>query len=232
MRLLHGADRRQAGEILRQGGFDRGRQTGADDRGARHARNDRTRCSRPFSTSRPGNAATACRGSSSPRRHCSMRTRRRAGKRSPGRSTTISAAAAAMRAFCAPSRAPPRRCGRRVADERWTTPIAGASATEPQARPVDRVSRGGKSADIDRAGRDRAGGSDRDAADRGRGTRRRSGAHRVADRRHRADPERGLYGGQPVDPVRGSCAAARLRRGQRTGSRPCRRRVRIRARAV
>src|SRR4051794_23276097 len=37
MRLLHGADRRQAGEILRQGGFDRGRQTGADDRGARHA---------------------------------------------------------------------------------------------------------------------------------------------------------------------------------------------------
>src|SRR3954471_17166332 len=37
MRLLHGADRRQAGEILRQGAFDRGRQTGADDRGARHA---------------------------------------------------------------------------------------------------------------------------------------------------------------------------------------------------
>ena len=115
---------------------------GRHDRGARHARNDRTRCSRLFSTSRPGNAAIACRASSSRRRHCSMRTRRRAGPRSPGRSTTISAAAAAMRAFCAPSSA------RRRADAGGGRPmsdgprrIAGASAAEPEARPVGRVSR-------------------------------------------------------------------------------------------
>ncbi len=55
----------------------------ADDRGARHARTGRTRCSRPFSTSRPGNAAIACRGSSSPPRRCSTATRRRRGQRSP-----------------------------------------------------------------------------------------------------------------------------------------------------
>src|SRR4051794_35534594 len=38
MRLLHGADRRQAGKILRQGALDRCRKAGCHDRGARHAR--------------------------------------------------------------------------------------------------------------------------------------------------------------------------------------------------
>ena len=48
-------------------------------------------------------------------------------------------------------------------------------------------------------------------------------AHRAADRRHRADPERGLYRRQPVDPVRRRRVAAGLRRGAGAVSRPCRR---------
>ncbi len=51
----------------------------------------------------------------------------------------------------------------------------------------------------------------------------------LADRRHRADPERGLYGGQPVDPVRRRRAAAGLRRGAGAVSRPRRGRVRVRS---
>src|SRR3954465_7195367 len=39
--------------------------------GGRARRKSRTRCRRPFSTSRPDNAAIACRGSSSPRKRCS-----------------------------------------------------------------------------------------------------------------------------------------------------------------
>ena len=131
----------------------------------------RTRCNRLFSTSRPGNAATACPGSSSPRRHCSTATRRRAGARSRWRSTTISAAVAAMCGFCAPSNAPPRESGGRTRDERCRQAPCRRCSSKSAARSVGRLPRAGQGAGFDRPGRDRPGRPDRDAADRGRGAR-------------------------------------------------------------
>ena len=50
---------------------------------------------------------------------------------------------------------------------------------------------------------------------------------RAADRRHRADAERGLHRGQPVDPIRRRRVAPGLRRGARPVSRPCRGELRL-----
>ena len=105
---------------------------GRDDRGARHAR--------PAAPAAAGLSRRAGRAMrllpAGDHRHREGTARPQPGAepgtRSRGRSTTISAAAAAMPASCAPSSAPPRRCGRRAADERWTTRAAGAAAAEPR----------------------------------------------------------------------------------------------------
>ena len=80
---------------------------------------------------------------------------------------------------------------------------------------------------FDRSGRVRPGRVDCDAADRRRGTRCRPRTHRAAIGRHRADAQRRLHRGQPVDPIRRRRVTPGLRRGEEPVSRPRRRGLRL-----
>ena len=175
MRLLHGADRRQAGEILRQGGVDRRRQAGRSrSRGSARAERPHP-LQQAFLDEQAGQCGYCLPGI--------IDHREGAARRNPAPSRT-EIAAGARRQYLPlrqPSPHPARRRTRRRAHARGsgamsdaTTPLPALLQQNPRLDQWVGFPEPGKVADLDRPGRDRPGRADRDAADRGRGTRRRS----------------------------------------------------------